>query len=104
MKTSSLLLIALLLLVGLGEAKYSKVTIKTKMGCSFGKLFPVAKAFMDRHKAAYGIKIEVDPKSDPTFLFHDIEGNVVEEINFGSMSEMQMIETLRSHGFLPMKS
>ena len=58
---------------------------------------------MDNEAKKYGIQIVDDPNSPPTFLFYGEDGKVVEEVNFGSMTEAQIHDLLRSHGFLQSK-
>ena len=41
---------------------------------------------MDRYAIDYRIEIDDDRKSDPTFLFYDEKGEVIEELKFGGMS------------------
>ena len=57
--------------------------------------------FMDNYAKKYGIEIVDDPNSLPTFLFYGQDGKIAEEVFFGAMTEPQIHELLRAHGFLP---
>ncbi len=59
---------------------------------------------MDNEAKKYGIQIIDDPSYPPTFLFYGEDGKVAEEINFAAMTETQIHDLLRAHGFLQSKT